>query len=146
MADRQQSDTSNRGFASMDEDKQRDIARKGGHASGGNFRNDPDRAAEAGRSGGQSVPDEKRSFSQDHELAAEAGRKGGQSVSDEKRSFSQDHELAAEAGRKGGEHSHGGQTGHPGSGHRGGGGNFAEDRERAAEAGRKGGEHSHGRS
>ncbi len=66
-------DTSNRGFASMDEDKQRDIASKGG----------------------QSVPDEKRSFSQDRELAAEAGRKGGQSVPDEKRSFSQDRQLAA---------------------------------------------------
>ncbi|SHL97560.1 Stress-induced acidophilic repeat motif-containing protein [Bradyrhizobium lablabi] len=28
------------------------------------------------RKGGQSVPDEKRPFSQDHELASEAGRKG----------------------------------------------------------------------
>ncbi len=44
-----------RGFASMDEQKQREIASKGG----------------------SSVPAEKRSFSQDHELAAEAGRKGG---------------------------------------------------------------------
>jgi general stress protein YciG len=50
--------TSNRGFASMDEDKQREIAKKGG----------------------ESVPDEKRSFSRDHELASEAGRKGEQSV------------------------------------------------------------------
>jgi general stress protein YciG len=46
---------SNRGFASMDEEKQREIARKGG----------------------QSVPDEERSFSKDRELASEAGRKGG---------------------------------------------------------------------
>lgn len=45
-----------RGFAGMDDAKQRDIAAKGG----------------------ASVPDEKRSFSQDRELAAEAGRKGGQ--------------------------------------------------------------------
>lgn len=45
-----------RGFAGMDDDKQRQIAAKGG----------------------ASVPDEKRSFSQDRELAAEAGRKGGQ--------------------------------------------------------------------
>lgn len=73
---------SNRGFAAMDEDKQRDIASKGG----------------------QSVPGEKRSFSTDHELAAEAGRKGGHAVPDEKRSFSQDRGLAAEAGRKGGQH------------------------------------------
>jgi general stress protein YciG len=48
----QSSGTSNRGFASMDEDKQRKIARKGGQASGGNFKNDPKRAAKAGRVGG----------------------------------------------------------------------------------------------
>ena len=74
-----------RGFASMDEDKQREIAKKGG----------------------ESVPDEKRSFSRDHELASEAGRKGEQSVPDEKRSFSRDHELASDAGRKGGQTSGG---------------------------------------
>src|SRR5882757_3583227 len=125
MADRDQSQTSNRGFASMDEKKQRDIASKGGQASGGNFANDPERAAEAGRRGGQSVPAQERSFSKDHELAAEAGRKGG-------------------------EHSHGGHTsgsqqgGQAHGGHQAGPGNFAEDRERASEAGRKGGEHSRG--
>ena len=47
--------TSTRGFASMDPEKQRAIARKGG----------------------ESVPNEKRSFSQNHELASLAGRKGG---------------------------------------------------------------------
>ena len=46
------SNTSNRGFASMDEDKQREIASKGGKASGGNFKNDPARASEAGKKGG----------------------------------------------------------------------------------------------
>ena len=75
-----------RGFASMDEEKQREIASKGG----------------------QSVPSEKRSFSKDHELASEAGSKGGHAVPNEKRSFSQNPELAAEAGRKGGQASHGG--------------------------------------
>ena len=49
--------TSGRGFASMDAEKQREIARKGG----------------------RSVPDEKRSFSQNRQLASEAGRKGGYS-------------------------------------------------------------------
>ena len=73
--------TSNRGFASMDQAKQRLIASKGG----------------------QSVPPEKRSFSQDPTLAAQAGRKGGESVPPEGRSFSQNRELAAEAGRKGGQ-------------------------------------------
>jgi general stress protein YciG len=82
MADNQQ--RSNRGFASMDQNKQRDIARKGG----------------------ESVPNEKRSFSRDPKLAAEAGRKGGRSVAPEARSFSRDPKLAAEAGRKGGEASH----------------------------------------
>lgn len=46
---------SDRGFDGMDDKEQRDIASKGG----------------------QSVPAEKRSFSQDPELASEAGRKGG---------------------------------------------------------------------
>jgi len=78
-------ETRNRGFAAMDQQKQRDIASKGG----------------------QSVPAEKRSFSQNHALAAAAGRKGGQSVPPEKRSFAQNHRLAAEAGRRGGESSGG---------------------------------------
>lgn len=50
---------SNRGFAAMDEDLQREIASKGGRSQGkennpGNFANDPERASEAGRKGGQS--------------------------------------------------------------------------------------------
>src|SRR5258706_1092325 len=73
--------TSNRGFASMDQAKQRAIASKGG----------------------QSVPPEMGSFSQGPQLAAQAGRKGGESVPPEGRSFSQNRELAAEAGRKGGQ-------------------------------------------
>ena len=72
--------TSHRGFASMDENRQREIA----------------------RAGGRSVPDEKRSFSRDRQLAAAAGRKGGESVPPEGRSFSQNRELASQAGRKGG--------------------------------------------
>ena len=49
--------TRNRGFASMDEDKQREIASKGGKSQGkennpGNFANDRERASEAGRKGG----------------------------------------------------------------------------------------------
>jgi general stress protein YciG len=63
-----------RGFASMDEDKQRAIAAKGGHESGGNFRNDPQRAAEAGHKGGQVSGG---NFKFNRERAAEAGRKGG---------------------------------------------------------------------
>lgn len=43
-----------RGFANMDEQKQKEIASEGGKASGGNFKNDPKRASEAGRKGGKS--------------------------------------------------------------------------------------------
>ncbi|MBW3560766.1 MAG: stress-induced protein [Proteobacteria bacterium] len=39
---------------------------------------DAARRREIASMGGQSVPEEKRSFSQDRELAAQAGRKGGQ--------------------------------------------------------------------
>lgn len=41
-----------RGFASMDKEKQRQIASKGGKASGGNFKNNPARASAAGKKGG----------------------------------------------------------------------------------------------
>lgn len=74
--------TSNRGFASMDAAKQREIARKGG----------------------MSVPGDKRSFSQDRELAVAAGRKGGHNSSG---NFAHNPERAAEAGRKGGRQSGG---------------------------------------
>jgi len=84
--------TSNRGFASMKQERQRQIASMGGRAvpdEKRSFSQNRRLAAEAGRKGGQSVPGAKRSFSQNRELAAQAGRKGGQSVPDEKRSFSQ---------------------------------------------------------
>jgi general stress protein YciG len=68
---------------------------------------DPDKQRKIARKGGQSVPSEKRSFSQDHELAARAGRMGGKAVKPENRSFSLNHALASEAGRKGGHASHG---------------------------------------
>ena len=99
----QESESSNRGFGSMDERKQHDAASKGG----------------------QSVPAGERSFSKDRELASEAGRKGGEAKggsgtshqplsseeheeSDRARggagNFAQDRERASEAGRKGGQH------------------------------------------
>ncbi len=84
--------TSNRGFASMNQERQRQIASMGGKAvpdEKRSFSQNRRLAAEAGRKGGQSVPGSKRSFSQNRQLAAVAGRKGGQSVPDEKRSFSQ---------------------------------------------------------
>jgi general stress protein YciG len=65
----------------MDQEKQREIARKGG----------------------ANVPHDKRSFAQNRALASEAGRKGGRSVAPQDRSFAQNRALAAEAGRKGGQ-------------------------------------------
>lgn len=57
MSSSEQKPKSRRGFAAMNPDRRREIARKGGAA----------------------VPSEKRSFSQDRVLAAAAGRKGGES-------------------------------------------------------------------
>ena len=69
-----------RGFASMDPDRRREIAAKGGRA----------------------VDPAKRSFSKDRELARAAGSKGGKRVPAEKRSFAQSKELASRAGLRGG--------------------------------------------
>jgi general stress protein YciG len=80
MTEERQKPKGKRGFASMDPEKQREIARKGG----------------------KSVPDEKRAFSQSADLASRAGQKGGRNVDPKKRSFSQDRALAASAGAKGG--------------------------------------------
>ncbi len=46
--------TGKQGFASMSERQQKEIASKGGKASGGNFKNNPTRAREAGKKGGSS--------------------------------------------------------------------------------------------
>ncbi|WP_394829629.1 KGG domain-containing protein [Pendulispora albinea] len=66
--------TSHRGFASMDEEKQRKIASQGGHAAhakGTAHEFTPEEAREAGRKGGEAV-------SQDRQHMAEIGRKGGE--------------------------------------------------------------------
>lgn len=69
--------SSNRGFASMDEDKQREIAAKGGraaHESGNAHEFTSEEARQAGRKGGESV-------SEDRQHMADIGREGGQSRS-----------------------------------------------------------------
>ena len=66
--------TSKRGFASMDEAKQREIASKGGHAAhakGTAHEFTPDEAREAGRKGGEVV-------SRNREHMARIGRQGGE--------------------------------------------------------------------
>lgn len=54
-----QSRTSNRGFASMDRQKQREIASKGGHAVSGNR----EHMAEIGRRGGEASGESRRNQS-----------------------------------------------------------------------------------
>lgn len=101
---------SQRGFAVMDEEKQREIARKGGkaaHEKGTAHEFTPDEAREAGKKGGDTV-------SRNRQHMSEIGRKGGERVS-------QDREHMAQIGRRGGEAVSG-------------------DREHMAQIGKKGGE------
>ena len=81
-----------RGFAAMDEEKQRLIASKGGraaHEKGTAHEFTPEEARQAGKKGGEAV-------SRNRQHMAEIGRKGGVRVS-------QDREHMAQIGRKGGE-------------------------------------------
>ena len=99
-----------RGFAAMDEGKQRQIASKGGkaaHEKGTAHEFTPEEARVAGKKGGEAV-------SKNRQHMADIGRKGGERVS-------QDREHMAQIGRKGGEAVSG-------------------DREHMAQIGRKGGE------
>ena len=99
-----------RGFAAMDEGKQRQIASKGGkaaHEKGTAHEFTPEEARLAGKKGGEAV-------SKNRQHRADIGRKGGERVS-------QDREHMAQIGRRGGEAVSG-------------------DREHMAQIGRKGGE------
>lgn len=108
-----------RGFAGMDESKQREIASEGGraaHESGHAHEFTSEEAREAGRKGGEAV-------SEDREHMSEIGQKGGESVS-------HDRKHMADIGQKGGENSRGGGSNASGSS-RGG------SSEQHAEAGRQ---------
>jgi general stress protein YciG len=99
-----------RGFAAMNEDKQRQIASKGGraaHEKGTAHEFTSDEARLAGKKGGEVV-------SKNRQHMAQIGKRGGERVS-------QDREHMAQIGRKGGEAVSG-------------------DRDHMAEIGRKGGE------
>ena len=103
-------DSSNRGFASMDTEKKRQIASRGGraaHEKGTAHEFTPDEAKQAGRKGGEAV-------SQNREHMASIGRRGGAAVS-------RDREHMASIGRKGGE-------------------TVSRDRQHMASIGREGGE------
>src|ERR1700683_5163953 len=82
---------SNRGFASMDRSKQREIASKGGraaHEKGTAHQFTPDEARNAGRKGGGTV-------SQDRQHMAEIGRIGGQARGRKQRSAAKGKEAEA---------------------------------------------------
>ena len=85
------SEGTRRGFASMAQERQRQIASKGGkaaHIKGRAHEFTPEQAREAGRKGGQAV-------SRDRLHMARIGRKGGEAVSG-------DRAHMARIGRKGG--------------------------------------------
>jgi uncharacterized protein len=77
--------------------------RSGGSERGGsgNFANDPQRASEAGKKGGQQSQGESQSDRQQGSGGSERGGSGN---------FANDPERASEEGRKGGENSHGGTS------------------------------------
>jgi general stress protein YciG len=86
---------SRRGFAAMDQDKQRAIASKGGraaHEKGTAHQFTSDEARAAGRKGGETV-------SRNRLHMATIGRKGGETVS-------RDREHMSSIGREGGQTSH----------------------------------------
>jgi general stress protein YciG len=88
------SGTSNRGFASMDRSRQREIASKGGraaHQKGTAHEWTADEARVAGRKGGETV-------SRDREHMAAIGREGGgaRSASARRRAMSQRNESVVE--------------------------------------------------
>ena len=99
MANQNRNQKDERGFASMDDEKQREIARKGGraaHEQGTAHEFNSEEAREAGRKGGESV-------SRDREHMAEIGRKGGE---------------ASQGGRQGNQNNQGGQSGNNGGNRR----------------------------
>ncbi|MFK2891122.1 KGG domain-containing protein [Dyella flagellata] len=104
-----------RGFAGMDEARQREIASQGGraaHESGHAHEFSSEEAREAGRKGGESV-------SQNRQHMSAIGQKGGEAVSENR-------EHMADIGRKGGEHSHGNSRPGGASSRAGAGGQDAE--------------------
>lgn len=110
MANNNQSSSTNdgRGFAGMDDDRQREIASEGGraaHASG-------------------------NAHEFDSREAQRAGQKGGEAVSE-------DREHMSEIGRRGGEHSHGGNDDNGGQGGSRSQGARGGSSEQHAEAGRQ---------
>jgi general stress protein YciG len=108
--DRHSSDRSSgeskRGFASMDEGRQREIASQGGkaaHQKGTAHEFTSEEAREAGRKGGQAAHEKGTAHEFDSEEARAAGRKGGHAAHEKGTAHEFSSAEAREAGKKGGE-------------------------------------------
>ena len=89
-----------RGFGSMDEAKQREIASKGGqaaHLKGSAHEFSPEEARQAGSKGGKAAHEKGSAHEFSSEEARAAGRKGGEASS-------QDRNRMVAIGREGGRH------------------------------------------
>ncbi|MDB5930407.1 MAG: stress-induced protein [Polaromonas sp.] len=107
-------DTSNRGFASMDPEQQREIASKGGkaaHEKGTAHEFTSEEAREAGREGGKAAHERGAAHEFTPEEAREAGREGGKAAHEKGTAHEFTSEEAREAGRKGGQSSGGNKRG-----------------------------------
>lgn len=95
-----------RGFASMNPEKQREIASKGGkaaHAKGTAHEFTPEEARVAGRKGGKAAHEKGTAHEFTPEEARVAGRKGGQAAHEKGTAHQFTSEEARAAGRKGGQ-------------------------------------------
>jgi general stress protein YciG len=123
-----------RGFASMDENKQREIASEGGraaHESGNAHEFSSEEAREAGRKGGKAAHESGNAHEFDSEEAREAGRKGGEAVS-------RDREHMSEIGSQGGASRRSGSSGDSGgSGNEGSRGGSHEQHVKAGQQSHK---------
>ena len=81
--------------------KQNDGSERAGK---GNFANDPQRASEAGKKGGQQSHQGSSNEKSDRQQSGDTNSGKGSG------NFADDPERASEAGRKGGQHSHGGSS------------------------------------
>ncbi len=82
MASHDKPGSGNQGFASMDQEKQREIAKKGGkaaHEKGTAHEFTSEEARQAGQKGGKKAHEKGTAHEFSSEEAREAGRKGGSS-------------------------------------------------------------------
>jgi general stress protein YciG len=112
MADKES--PSRRGFAGMDQAKQKEIASKGGHAAhekGTAHEFTSEEARQAGSKGGHTAHAKGTAHEFTAEEARQAGSKGGHAAHEKGTAHEFSSEEARKAGHTGGERSHGGTNG-----------------------------------